>query len=175
MRQLAAVLLAFATMGCMMQSTTRTVHWDLSESHAKTAFGWPSGAGDVYEIDQADATVRLPGDRTFEGSGVKLKVLAEGDQAQILAVMYPKTTLDDGYRQAQDLAKRWGLKTDGLETWHQQVIAGRARGVKDRDEPFYTTMAGSPLAPGGPTPFVQLLDSFDDQRPLVLDLEFQWM
>jgi hypothetical protein len=36
-------------------------------------------------------------------------------------------------------------------------------------------MAGSPLAPGGPTPYAKTLDSLDAQHPFLLDLEFQWV
>jgi hypothetical protein len=175
MGRLVACLLLFATMGCVMQSSTKSVRWDLSESHAKTAVGWPSGDDAVYEIERADASIRLPGDHTVEGRGVKLRLFSDGDQVQILAIMYPKTSLDDGYRQARDLASQWHLRTDDLEAWHREVIDGRARGVKDANERFYAVMAGSPLAAGGPTPYAKLLDSFDDQKPVVLDFEFQWV
>ncbi len=174
MGRVATALLVLVTMGCMMPSSPKTVHWDLRQGHARSAVGWPADAGDVLDVDGADVTIDLPGGRTFEARGVGLHLLSQGDQVLLIAVRYPKTTLDDGYRQARSLAQHWQLRTDQLVRWHQQVIAGRARGVRDADEPFYVVMAGSPLAPGGPTPYAKTLDSFDDQRPLVLDLEFQW-
>lgn len=169
------VLLALAMMGCTMQSNPRTLHWDLRQGHAKTTVGWPPGAADVYEVDRANVTLDLPGDRRFEAQGVALRLFSDGDQVQIIAVMYPKTTLDDGYRQAKSVSQQWGLRTEELERWHQEVVSGRARGVKDRDERSFVVMAGSPLASGGPTPYAKTLDSMDAERPFLLDLEFQWV
>jgi hypothetical protein len=158
-----------------MESSSKTVRWDLRQGRARSAVGWPAGAGDVYEIERADASIELPGGRTFEGRGVRLRLFGDGDQVQVISVMYPKTTLDDGYRLAMSVSHQWQLRMDGLEQWHQQVVAGRARGVKDSDEPSYVVMAGSPLAPGGPTPCAKTLDSLDAQLPFLLDLEFQWV
>ncbi|HSR25304.1 MAG TPA: hypothetical protein VLW53_17245 [Candidatus Eisenbacteria bacterium] len=171
----AGVLLALAMMGCVMQPNPKTVHWDLRQGHAKTAVGWPAEADDVYEVDRADLTLDLPGGRRFQARGVSLRLFAAGDQVQVVAVMYPKTTLDDGYRQARSLSQEWQLRTDDLERWRQEVVAGRARGVRDADERAFVVMAGSLLAPGGPTPYAKTLDSQDAERPFLLDLEFQWV
>ena len=171
----AGPLLALAIMGCVMQSNPKTVHWDLRHGHARSAVGWPSDADDVYEVDRADVTLDLPGGRRFQAQGVMLRLFSAGDQVQVIAVTYPKTTLDDGYRQARSLSQQWQLRTDDLERWRQEVVAGRARGVKDADERAFVVMAGSPLAPGGPTPYAKTLDSLDAQRPFLLDLEFQWV
>ncbi len=174
-RSLATLLLALAMMGCTMQSSTKTVHWDLRQGHAKSAVDWPAGADDVYDVDRADVTIDLPGGRQFEAKGVGLRLFSDGDQVQVIAVTYPKTTLDDGYRQAQALSRQWQLRTDDLERWRQEVVAGRARGVKDADERAFVVMAGSPLASGGPTPYAKTLDSHDAQRPFLLDFELQWV
>jgi len=107
--------------------------------------------------------------------GLNVNLLAQGDQVLIVAFKYPKTTLDDGYRQAKSVSEQWQLRTDELERWRQTVLSGRTRGVKDGDEPTFVVMAGSPLAPGGPTPYAKTLDSFDDQRPFQLDFELQWV
>jgi hypothetical protein len=175
MARLAGVLLALVTVGCMTQTSRTTVHWDLRQGHAKSAVGWPAGADDVYDIDNADVTLDLPGGHTFRARGVQLHLFGAGDQILILAVTYPKTTLDDGYQQALDVSRQWLLRTDDLEQWRREVLAGRARGVKDSNERAFVVMAGSPLAAGGPTPYAKTLDSFDQKRPFLLDLEFQWL
>jgi len=161
-------------MGCVMQSNAKTFHWDLRQGHARSAVSWPAGAGDVYDVQDANLTIDLPAGRRFEAEGVDVHLLGVGDQILTLAVKYPKTTLDDGYRQAKAVSEQWQLRTDALERWHQTVLAGRSRGVKDADEPAFVVMAGTPLAPGGPTPYAKTLDSYDDQRPFVLDFELQW-
>ena len=171
----AICLLGLVMMGCVMQSNPKTLHWDLRQTHARSAVGWPGDAGDVYDVQDADVTIDLPAGRRFEARGVDVHLLAQGDQVLIVAFKYPKTTLDDGYRQAKSVSEQWQLRTDELERWRQTVLSGRTRGVKDGDEPTFVVMAGSPLAPGGPTPYAKTLDSFDDQRPFQLDFELQWV
>jgi hypothetical protein len=170
----AACLFGLVMMGCVMQSTSRTLHWDLRESHARSAISWPAGAGDVLDVANAQIVIDLPAGRRYQASGVDVHVLAVGDQILTIAVKYPRTTLDDGYQQALHMARDWQLRTDELERWRQGVLAGRERGVKDADEPEFVVMAGSAIAGGGPTPYAKTLDSFDDQRPFVLDFELQW-
>lgn len=169
-------ILLLVTMGCAMgQQQQRTkVEWDLSKTHAKSAVGWPSGRS-VYDAGVVDATIHLPGGRTFKGTGVHVRVWPDGDQVQILQVLYPQTTIDDGYKKAKALAGDWHLRTDEVDSWYQEVQAGRRRGVKDTSERFSVMMAGQPLAPDGPIPFGKVLDSFDQERPFLLDLEFQWV
>lgn len=171
----AACLLALVMMGCAMQSNPKTLHWDLRQGHARSAVGWPADAGDVYDVAGADLTIDLPAGRRFEARGVDVHLLGAGDQILTLAVKYPKTTLDDGYRHARSVSEQWQLRTDELERWRQTVLAGRARGVKDADEPTFVVMAGTPIAPGGPTPYAKTLDSFDEKLPFVLDFELQWV
>lgn len=170
----AAGILLLTTVGCVMgpQQTT-TVDWDLTQGHARSAVHWP-GDRLVYEVANADATIRLPAGHTFRGRGVKLRVYREGDLIQVLQVLYPQTTIDDGYAKARALAGDWQLRTDQVDAWYREVQAGRQRGVKDTNQRFPVIMAGQPLAAGGPTPFGKVLDSFDVDRPFQLDLEFQW-
>jgi hypothetical protein len=169
-------VLLYMTMGCAMgqQQQPARVAWDLSQTHARSAVGWPAGRS-VYDVGATDATIQLPGGRTFRGSGVQIKVWPDGDQIQVLQILYPQTTIDDGYRRAKALAAEWRLQTDEVDSWYQEVKAGRQRGVKDVNERFSVLMAGQPLAAGGPIPYGKLLDSFDLEQPLQLDLEFQWV
>jgi hypothetical protein len=156
------------------QQQPARVAWDLSQIHSRSAVAWPAGRS-VYDVGTADATIQLPGGRTFRGSGVRIKLWPDGDQIQVLQILYPQTTIDDGYRRAKALAAEWHLRTDEIDSWYQEVQAGRRRGVKDVNERFSVLMAGQPLAPDGPIPYGKLLDSFDLERPLQLDLEFQWI
>src|SRR5690242_17129641 len=106
MARFGAILLALLTMGCTMQSNPTNLHWDLRQGHAKGAVGWPAGDGDVYEVDRANVTIDLPGGHRFEARGVGLRLFSAGDQVQVIAVTYPKTTLDDGYRQARGISRQ---------------------------------------------------------------------
>jgi hypothetical protein len=169
-------ILLLMTMGCAMgqQPQATRVAWDLTRTHARSAVGWPAGRS-VYDVGTVDATIQLPGGRTFRGSGVRIRVWPDGDQIQILQVLYPQATIDDGYRRAKALAAEWHLRTDQVDSWYQEVQNGRRQGVKDVNERFSVLMAGQPLAPGGPIPSAGMLDSFDLEQPLLVDLEFQWV
>lgn len=171
----AAGALLLAIMGCAMngQQPATKVDWDLTQSHAKAAIHWPDDSN-AYEVRNADATIRLPGGRTYRGQGVHIIVAATGGQIDILDIELLRTTIDDGYPRARALARQWNLRTDLIESWYKDVQAGRARGVKDQNERFPVYMAGDPLAPGGPIPFGKVLFSFDDAQPFLLDLQFQW-
>jgi len=171
--RLLAGLLLVAAVGCVMGQAPTRVAWDLRHGHTKQAVQW-SGPTSAREVANADATILLPGDRTFEGQGVTIRMFSSGDQLQVLAIQYPKTTLDDGYRQARQLSQRWRLQTGDLDRWYQDVQAGRKQGVKDSKVRFDASMSGQPLGPDGPTPVANVLDSFDDAKPFLLDLEFQW-
>jgi hypothetical protein len=163
-------------MGCAMgqQQQQAKIVWNLTGTHAKSAIGWPAGRS-VLDVGTTDATIQLPGGRTFRGSGVKIHVWPDGDQIQVLQILYPQTTIDDGYRRAKALAREWKLRTDEVDSWYREVQAGRQRGVKDTNERFSVLMAGQPLAPGDPIPVGKVLDSFDVDQPFLLDLEFQWV
>jgi len=169
---IAAALLA--TVGCMMGQTSQKVSWDLRHGHPKTAVHWASRS-DAYEVAHVDATILLPGDRKFTGRDVTVRMFGQGDQVQVLGILFPKTTLDDGYRQARDLSRDWHLNTSSLDSWYQEVQDGRKRGVKDADVRFYAAMSGPALSAAGPTPSANVLDSYDDEKPFLLDFELQWV
>ena len=167
---IATVLSAACTSG----STMTKVSWDLRSAHDRAAVGW-QGSSPGFSVPDADATILLPGERTFRAQGVSLDLTARGAQVTILAIMYPPSTIDAGYALAKRVAVEWGLRTDLLENWHQEVLANRQAGKRDSDESFNVGMAGPSLAPSGPTPFARVLQSFDPERPFRLDLEFQWV
>src|SRR5438874_184659 len=55
------------------------VDWNLAHGHARSAVGWPAGRA-VYDVGVVDATIRLPGGRTFHDDGVHVSLWPEGDQ-----------------------------------------------------------------------------------------------
>jgi hypothetical protein len=169
--RLAGLAAVLATTACMIGM--QKISWDLRQGHAKSAVQW-TDASSAHEVANVDATIRLPGERTFQGREVTLRLFGQGDQIQVLAILFPKTTLDDGYRQAMDLSREWHLNTTSLDSWYHDVQDGRKRGVRDPDVKFYAAMSGPPLSPAGPTPSANVLDSYDDQKPFLLDFELQW-
>jgi hypothetical protein len=165
-----AVVAATAACG----AGTPTVRWDLRTGHATSAIpGWPAGSV-AYEVDDVDLTILLPGDRSFDGRGVTARLQARDGRLSVISITYPPTTIDAGVPEARALARQWGLRTDQLEAWYRVVRENRQRGVADGDETFPVSMAGQPLSPQGPTVWGYVLDSFQPDKPFLLDLEFQW-
>jgi hypothetical protein len=169
--RLATLAVVLATMGCM--TGMQKIDWDLRQGHAKSAVQW-TDASSAREVANVEATIKLPGERTFQGRDVTLRLFGQGDQIQVLAILFPKATLDDGYKQARDLSRQWHLNTTSLDSWYQEVQDGRKRGVRDANVRFYAAMSGQPLSSAGPTPSANVLDSYDEQKPFLLDFELQW-
>ncbi len=168
-----AALLLLATVGCMMGQTTQ-VRWDLQHSHTKQDVQWTNSLS-AHEVANVDLTLLLPGGHTFTGRQVTVRMSSDGDQVQVLSVFYSPATLDDAYQHARQLAREWQLNASSLETWYQEVQAGRQQGVKDRDAPFPVALTGRPLSPSGPRPYSKIVYSFDQQKPALLDFELQWV
>ena len=138
--------------------------WDLRCGRAMPAAGRRGAAGEV--------TILLPGDRVFRERDVRVRAYGEGDEIEAVEILFANATLDDGYRRARELAREWRLETRPLDAWYQGVLAGRRRG--DESVRYYVALTGPPIAPEGPTPSASVLDSFDDRRPFLLELEFRW-
>jgi hypothetical protein len=170
---LAGGALLLAMVGCMMGQTTQ-VRWDLRHSHTKKDVQWTDSVS-ATEVSSADLTILLPGDHTFVGKNVKARMMAEGDQVQILSIFYAPETLDDGYKRARQLAQDWGLGISPLDSWYQEVQAARKQGKRDRDAPLPIAVGGKPLSPDGPTPYARILYSFDQQKPALVNFELQWV
>ena len=162
-----------AMVGCMMGQTTQ-VRWDLRNSHTKKDVQWTNSLS-AHEVTRVDLTVQLPGDRTFTGKDVTVRMSSLGEQVQTMGIYYPAATLDDAYKQAKQLAQDWQLNTSSLETWYQGVQAGRQQGVKDRSVQFPVALSGKSLGPQGPTPYARIYYSFDTEKPGLLDFELQWV
>ena len=134
--------------------------WDLRGGRAMP----PAGRWEVC----GEVTILLPGGRVFSGRDVTVRAFGAEDEIETLEILFPRTTLDAGYRRAVQLGREWLLDTRSLDAWYR-AARGQGGGVR-----YYVGMPGSPLAPGGPTPAASVLDSFDDREPFLLELEFRW-
>lgn len=170
---LGGAALLLATVGCMMGQTTQ-VRWDLQHSHTKQDVHWTNSLS-AHEVTDVDLTLLLPGGHTFNGRHVTVRMSSDGDQVQILSVFYSPATLDEGYQHAKQLARDWQFNASSLDSWYQQVQAGRQQGKRDRDAPFPVALTGRPLSSSGPTPYARIVYSFDEQHPALLDFELQWV
>jgi hypothetical protein len=173
----AAIAGAIVVAGCMMggQSVPH-VTWNLRQSHTKSDVGWKDSLDATSVSQTVDVTILLPAERSLSMRAVREDFQASGNDLQSVAVLYAPTSNDDGYQQAKDVARSWGLGTAGLDEWHQQVVQARQHGSPESQVPSYPQMVGTPLGgPSGPTPVATVLNSYDDAKPFQLRLEFQWV
>jgi hypothetical protein len=172
MKHGAVLLVALVAAGCMTQPAQK-VNLDVRGGHSKAALHW-TDSSTAHETPNVDVTIQLPSGRTFSAQNVTLHLFGQGDKVQLIAVMYPKASLDDVYRQARQVSHDWQLPTGGLDGWYQDVQNGRKSGVKDSSVELNVGTTGSPIGTGGPTPYVKILPSYDDGSPALLDFELQW-
>ena len=173
-RLLAVVLLGLAA--CGGEGKAQVIDWDLSASHTAADVGWPNDL-DSHSIEPVSSVrIALPEGRVFRaGSAVSDVTLdREGDEVRVIQVDYEPATTEDAYRRALALAKEWGLDRTKLDEWIAQRRAQRAKGQENTSSRGLATRAGRTIGPGGPQVGVETRYSFDDAKPVIVDLTFHW-
>jgi hypothetical protein len=162
--------------GCGDEGTM--IDWDLSDSHTTADVHWPKPDLNAVEVKAADSLrIRLPEGRVLSENGVVDHVNMGRDGKLVTSIHVdskPRST-DDAYELAKRWAKDWGLPAQPIESWHEQRVAGRKRG----DEDVLTTTStgakpGSTIGKDGPQPSLQIRHSFEDDRPSLVSLQFNW-
>src|SRR5215470_14990265 len=112
------------------------VTWNLRQSHTKADVGWKDSLDATSTSETADVTILLPGDRSLSVRAVREDFQASGDDLESVAVLYPPTSDDAGYQEARSVARQWGLSTDALDEWHQEIVRARQQGVPESQVPL---------------------------------------
>jgi hypothetical protein len=163
------VALALLLAGCGADSgEPMKIDWDLSRSHTMNDVAWPDPSADSIELRPiASARIRFSDDREInETSAIRrVAVDREGQQIAELAIYSTPATVEDAYRLALRWCKLWKLPTTTIDEWH----AGGGE--------HFNVAAYNPrqqLGPNHPEPSVKVLSSFDDDRPVIMSLQFFW-
>jgi hypothetical protein len=179
-RLLVALLFALALAGCggdggggaKMKSATM-IDWDLSHSHTTSDVDWPKPDLDAVDVQPEGAVrIELPGGRTFEAADGELRHIylkREGDTVTEVNIQTVPLDREAAHAQAVEWAGDWGLARRPLDDWASQTGDGG-----------YTPNATSAMPPGdrGPDRFgadVQLLHSFNEERPGIAELSLSWL
>jgi hypothetical protein len=150
------------------------IDWNLSKSHTTQDVDWPKPGQSAVQIESPESVhIRLPGDHEFSANGDVGAVGLErrGDDLTTVQVDTEPLTAEDAYRLALQWARRWDIPTQPIQDWNERRRAGGdalTETVEAIPDP------GTTVGPGGPEPSLKLLNSFNDDRPVIVSLRFFW-
>jgi hypothetical protein len=177
MRRVAAVIVAAALLGGCGgggDDEDAMIDWNLSASHTIEDVDWSKPDQTAVQIEQPGSVrIRFPGDKSFSGNGDIGAVGLErrGDQVTTVQVDSAPMTAEEAYEVALRWIRRWGLPKQPIEDWNERRQSGgdalteTAEAIPD---------PGTTVGPGGPEPSLKLLNSFNDDRPVIVSLRFFW-
>lgn len=175
------VLLVLLFVGSMasacagVTSSRPLLSWDLSQHHRISDVGWPDPSLDDVEFSDVTVHLTLASHKVFQGA-MREVFCSRADTSSIdlseIDLNSEPLTLDAAYQHAKALGTYWGFDAhffQALDAWY-----GNSGGSRDRDPYFELGMAAAPGISSVPGLRIHLLDSFDDQRPWMLQFSIFW-
>lgn len=145
------------------------IDWDLSSSHTMADVDWPKPDLSAVEISPVEQVhIALPGGRSFEADGDTVHDITLDRRGRIvrnLQIDSHPLGKADAHELAVRWAEEWELSREPLDRWRD----GAAK------TPAITS--GRPaerIGEDGPVPAVEIRNSFEDDRPALVSLQFYW-
>jgi hypothetical protein len=145
------------------------IDWDLSSSHTVDDVDWPKPDLSAVEISPVDSvSIRLPEGKSFASDGDVVHDLTLDRRGKVVRGLqidsHPRSA-EDAHKLAVSWASEWGLSREPLDRWRDgdtktPVITSSRREARIGDD--------------GPLPTVEIRNSFVDERPALVSLEFFW-
>jgi hypothetical protein len=167
----AGLLLALA--GCggseSAEGDETMIDWDLSSSHTMGDVDWPKPDLSAVEISPVEEVrIELPDGRTFESDGDVVHDITLDRRDRIIRNVqidsHPRSEAD-AHQLAVRWADEWGLSRVPLDRWRDGAtstpVITSARPVER-------------IGDGGPVPTVEIRNSFEDDSPALVSLQFYW-
>lgn len=153
----------------------KTLTWDVSRGGTVAQVRWPA-KGAAFELRRGvQVNVTFPGGKVLRGRVDKVLGRREGRNLRNLDVFYPAASTDAAYERAKKLAKEWGIDVGNIDEWHKRRKKQRAKGKEDLSDTAFTgTTDSKRLGGNGPSPAIEMFNSFDKERPVVVNLSFLW-
>lgn len=150
--------------------------WDLRTAHTAGQVNWPSDAGTAFERTKLRVRVLFPEGKVFQDPIQRVTSLRIDSTLSSLDFYYPPATTEDAYKLIQRLGREWTIDIHNLDAWYHRRMYERANGHEDLSD---TALTGGPASkplggPAGPAPTIEVLNSFDTDRPVVVNLSFFW-
>jgi hypothetical protein len=158
-------------------STAKKLTWDVSRGNTTKEIRWPNDTT-VFELHGGvGVNLTLPAGKRLTQRVEKVMSRREGDTVRNMDLFYPAASTEDAYEQARRLGAEWDIDLRNIDAWHKHRTEQRKAGREDYSDTAFTGDPHSkPLGgPGGPAPAIEVLNSFDTRRPVVVNLSFVWL
>ena len=175
---LALAVAALALAGCgdddaVSEGDPVTVDWDLSQGHEVDQVEFVRPELTANELTPIESVrLRLPEGKEFapeDGVVHDVTLAREGDQLTTLQVDSDPMEAEAAHELALEWAREFELSEEPIETWFSRQ--------GDDGAPTNTLTApkpGTTIGEGGPAPSVQIRNSFEDDRPAIVSVQFFW-
>jgi hypothetical protein len=145
------------------------IDWDLARSHTVSDVDWPKPDLSAVEISPVDEVrIELPGGRSFEAGGDVVHDITLDRRDRIVRNVqidsHPRSAAD-AHELAVRWAEDWGLSREPLDRWRDGATKTPAITSARRTDRIGDT---------GPLPTVEIRNSFQDDRPALVSLQFYW-
>jgi hypothetical protein len=145
------------------------IDWDLSRSHTVDDVEWPKPDLSAVEISPVGLVrIRLPEGRSFASDGGVVHDLTLDRRDRIVRGVqidsHPRSA-EDAHELAVRWAGEWGLSREPLDRW---------RDGETKTPVITSTRREERIGEDGPLPTVEIRNSFVDERPALVSLEFYW-
>jgi hypothetical protein len=145
------------------------IDWDLSQSHTTDDVDWPKPDLSAVEISPVeDVRIGLPDDRSFESDGDTVHDITldrRGETVRNVQIDSHPRSPEDAHELAVRWADEWGLSREPLDRW---------RDGASKTPAITSGRPNEPVGDGGPVPTVEIRNSFEDERPALVSLQFYW-
>jgi hypothetical protein len=145
------------------------IDWNLSSSHTMADVDWPKPDQSAVEISPVEQVrIELPAGRSFESDGDTVHDITLDRRDRIVRNLqidsHPRSEAD-AHELAVRWAEEWGLSREPLDRWRD----GAAKTPAITSAP-----GGERIGENGPVPTVEIRNSFEDENPALVSLQFYW-
>jgi hypothetical protein len=145
------------------------IDWDLSSSHTVDDVDWPKPGQSAVEISPVESVrIALPEGRSFAAdAGVVHDVTLDRRDRLVRNVQIdskPRSRAD-AHELAVSWAEDWGLSREPLDRW---------RDGASRTPVITSARREERIGDSGPVPALEIRNSFVDEQPALVSLQFYW-
>jgi hypothetical protein len=168
---IACLLLALT--GCggseSAEGDTTAIDWDLSTRHTTRDVDWPEPDLSAVEISPVGRVrIELPAGRSFESDGDVVHDITLDRRGRVVRNVqidsHPRSEAG-AHELALRWAEQWGLSREPLDRWRDGATGTPA---------ITSAPLGERIGDDGPVPAIEIRNSFEDERPALVSLQFHW-
>jgi len=156
--------------------------WDLTESHTPADIGWDRRLSADRIESVASIRIAFADGNVFEAtSGISsVYRFSPEDVVDEIYIHFDDGTAEDVYARARALIDEWGLiNDDAIERWYGEAagttgVAASEVTVSQVFADRVGTIEETRIGTGGPLPSLEILYSYDDDKPFLVAFGLYW-